>query len=221
MNFRDQDPSLMDDLHWQSFRYIAGEMADEELTTFERLLGDSQKARESVARVVGQTQTIDAALGSNQDVPVNNSPVHRREKANVSPSAQQTLIQKRNRKRRSVNWIASIVAMLALILGASFLFPGATASADDDDLVAELWADAIEFGSDFDEMDIDPTDNDGEADWMSPEWLLDAVDSSDEVSSNDDSSYLQRSSESDVGIDNDSTNFNGNKIKIKTEAQHA
>ena len=49
------------DLDWQAFRYISGEMSADELAAFERLLGVDQSAREAVARSVellGQMSTV-------------------------------------------------------------------------------------------------------------------------------------------------------------------
>ena len=51
------------DLNWLAFRYIAGEMPDEELATFEQSLAESQPAREAVAAAVLLAQAV--ALAEN------------------------------------------------------------------------------------------------------------------------------------------------------------
>jgi hypothetical protein len=49
------------DLNWLAFRYVAGEMPDVELATFEQSLAESQPAREAVAAAVLLAQAVTLA----------------------------------------------------------------------------------------------------------------------------------------------------------------
>lgn len=49
-------------LHWDAFRYISGEMNGGELASFEALLAEDQRARQAVAQSVELTQAARAAL---------------------------------------------------------------------------------------------------------------------------------------------------------------
>jgi len=54
-------PDAKDDLHWLAFRYIAGEMSEEETAAFEQRLGEDQESREAVAAVVELTEAAAVA----------------------------------------------------------------------------------------------------------------------------------------------------------------
>lgn len=56
------------DREWLAFRYIAGELADDEAAEFEAELENSQDAREAVARSVDLSQTIAMAESEGLDL---------------------------------------------------------------------------------------------------------------------------------------------------------
>jgi hypothetical protein len=53
-----------DDLAWQAFCYVAGELSGVDLANFETLLAENQAAREAVASAVELSQATVLALGS-------------------------------------------------------------------------------------------------------------------------------------------------------------
>lgn len=57
------------DIHWESFRYIAGEMSPSEVEAFELLLAEDQLAREAVAAAVEMTQAVSASYESQPVTP--------------------------------------------------------------------------------------------------------------------------------------------------------
>lgn len=57
-------------IEWEAFRYVAGEMNSEECAGFERLLDESQMAREAVADMVEVSQAVKLSLESEPVVAV-------------------------------------------------------------------------------------------------------------------------------------------------------
>jgi hypothetical protein len=87
-----------DELNWQAFRYIAGEMNATEQERFEQLLAEDQPARQAVAAAVELSQASVLALGMSQP------PVWR---APVWGGVEQ--------RHRWMGWVVGVAACLALV----------------------------------------------------------------------------------------------------------
>ncbi len=58
------------DYHWLALKYVTGEMAGEDLASFESLLAESQPAREAVAAAVLLSQAVALAAGGSPPVEI-------------------------------------------------------------------------------------------------------------------------------------------------------
>lgn len=58
-----------DDLGWEAFQYVCGEMTTDEMEVFEARLAEDQSAREAVAEAVELAQSASLALGRKSAVP--------------------------------------------------------------------------------------------------------------------------------------------------------
>lgn len=87
-----------DELDWQAFRYIAGEMNAVEQERFEELLGEDQPARDAVAAAVELAQASTLALST------------------ASPSlAWPPAWRKAEPSKRWMGWVVGVAACLALV----------------------------------------------------------------------------------------------------------
>ena len=165
------------DLDWRAFCYVTGELTESESLQFEADLATSQPLREAVARAVSGLQLIDSALATGVDA--------EQGQANkvVLPNRQTTQREISGdgiqRRRRSVGFVGSIVAALALLIGASFLVPSASSDASQEDLVAEAWVDSIDLTNEYAEFESEPMLEDGDFELSASDWLIDAIDESD------------------------------------------
>ena len=64
-------------LDWDAVRYIAGEMESDECADFERLLAESQPAREAVAEAVELTQAVKVSFETEPVVPASSPSSYR------------------------------------------------------------------------------------------------------------------------------------------------
>ena len=62
-------PETKHELHWQAFRYVAGEMGEEERDGFEQQLASDQPAREAVVDAVELTRAVKCALQNEPVMP--------------------------------------------------------------------------------------------------------------------------------------------------------
>lgn len=110
----------MDGADWLAWRYVAGELTEEEARAFERQLADEQPARESVAEAVELWQAIAAAAQPPCVAPVMPASVW-------------------DRIRRPAGWISvGAAACLALVLGIQTISPPANDMAGNDPAATEL-----------------------------------------------------------------------------------
>ena len=173
-----EDNRFMDahknDIDWQAFCYIAGELDDQELAAFEERLSHDQTARDAVERAVRAGQLVDASFRRESEPAVSRASTGRGDESRPFDSSNH-----RHRRRRSVSMVASIVAVLALLLGASFLIPASSVNAEvDQDLAAELWVDSLESGPLLDGFNSELVDDESELELTSAGWLFDAFDDS-------------------------------------------
>ncbi len=121
--------SFDDDLEWRSFRYVSGDLADDELTQFEAELETSQSAREAVARAVELGNLV--AL------------------AETRTGSSEIVVADRDMARpawtRGGMWLgagaiaASVAGLIWIGLGNSWRQPGFEANSQ----VAEIWSESI------------------------------------------------------------------------------
>lgn len=121
--------SFDDDQEWRAFRYVSGDLADDELTQFETELETSQSAREAVARAVELGNLVALAETRN--------------------GSSEILVTKWDAARpfwtRRVLWLggvaiaASVAGLVWIGLGNSWRQPGFEANSQ----VAEIWSESI------------------------------------------------------------------------------
>jgi len=144
------------DLDWLAFRYVAGELPDDEAASFESLLADDQAARDAVVQAVELSQTILAAqVQSPKHVALASAP--------RNWSTQFTLIA------------CGTAACLLIALAINFSANNPSRPRLSDDLV-NAWNLQLEESSDATATE-DPTDAD-EAEFITadaPSWMVDAV----------------------------------------------
>jgi hypothetical protein len=174
-NFDDDgfSESIGNDQDWRVFRYVAGEMSQDQQDAMEAELSEDQSLRESVARMVGGLQLIDSAF-------VENNELNSDQKVGVAGAIAKPKTVATSGFRKSVLMVTSVVAVLALLMGGSLMIPGSGNGSDvSEEMLAEVWVDSIGLANDFDEHDGELDIVDGEFELMASSWLLDAFDESD------------------------------------------
>jgi hypothetical protein len=155
-----------DELAWQAFRYIAGEMTCEEHERFAERLAEDQDAREAVAAAVEVSQATAIALATQPAV-----------SRRISP----------NHERRAWRWLWATLATavcIAVMWGASQLGErSSSSSAQQTAALAAQWSEVREQSSatsDEEELDEDSlVIEDHVSLAAAPEWMFAAIEQQD------------------------------------------
>lgn len=170
MSVSRNDNSTTDDqdLDWQAFRYISGEMSADEVAAFEQLLGVDQAAREAVARSVvllGQMSTV-AVPGS--------------------------IVETVRQNRRPAAFAAIVTVAALIVVCLSFATFNRQSTDEPGRTLIALWTEPRDPNLLNDEPDSDSEDElaamDGDdADGLAvPGWMLAALESSSDDASEED-----------------------------------
>jgi hypothetical protein len=195
--------SEYDDLAWQAFRYVAGELDGPELDCFEMLLAEDQAAREAVAQAIELSQATAAAL--------DHSPVRRAGSVNSLHSVSLNKDEDGRIGNSSyVNrlaWLAAALAACVLVaigLGQWSKTPASSAAANSDALAVRwsevradqqaLWMDDGDTAAAYSDWaeNVDSSDQQQESIAVAPEWMLAAVRQQQATGDGDDMPQIER-----------------------------